>query len=45
MEEHAAAAMEGHVGNSVVLDTVVTGGCGGGGRQQRKWLQRQRGSQ
>ncbi len=33
-----AATMEGHMGNSVVLDTVATGGGGGGGRQQQKRL-------
>jgi hypothetical protein len=45
MEEHAAAATEGHMGNSVVLDTVAMGGNGGRGRQQRKQLQRRQGSQ
>jgi hypothetical protein len=45
MEECAAAAMEGHVGNSVVLNTVATGGGGGRGGQQRKRLRWWRGSQ
>ncbi len=45
MEERAAAATEGHVGNSVVLDTVAMGGGGGGGRQQRKRLQQRRACQ
>ncbi len=45
MEERAAAATEGHVGNSVVLDIVAMGGGGGRGRRQWKRLQRQRGSQ
>jgi hypothetical protein len=31
-----AAATEGHVGNSMVLDTVVTGSGGSGGWQQQK---------
>ena len=45
MEEHAAAAMEGHMGNSMVLNMVAMDSGGGGGKQQRKQLQRRGGGQ